>query len=307
MPENHRLSAFGLGLALVFVADATATPAAFWGEQGHRMIGAAAAARLPASMPAFFRKAAPQLSYLNPEPDRWRDSLESRLDPAIGAFSPEHYIDMEDVSSGALKARNRYGYLDSLRAAGVKGNPGLLPYQILELTQRLRSGFRLWRAAKTPQARSWIEARIINDAGILGQYVADASNPHHTTRHHNGWVGDNPNGYTTDSTFHSRFESIYVRTHIRLPEITALMKNPPVVRAPVRDSVMSYLNRSHDRLERLYQIEGRSRFDSTTTATENRQFADERLAAGAEMLRDLWYTAWVTSKTDSVSRAGSLR
>lgn len=295
MSEIHRLSAFGLGLALVSIADAAPRATFFWGEHGHRMIGSAAAARLPASMPAFFRKAAPQLSYLNPEPDRWRDSLESRLDPAIGAFSSEHYIDLELVSPGALKARTRYAYLDSLKAAGVKMNPGLLPYQILELTQRLRSGFRLWRAAKTPQTRAWIEARIVNDAGILGHYVADGSNPHHTTVHHNGWDGDNPNGYTTDSTFHWRFESIYVRTHIRLPEIMALMKHPAVVRAPVRDSVQSYLNRSHDQLERLYQIEGRTRFDSATTSPENREFTAERLAAGAEMLRDLWWTAWVTS------------
>lgn len=298
MSGIHRLSAVGVGLTLVFAADATATPAPFWGEQGHRMIGSAAAARLPTSMPAFFRTAAPQLSYLNPEPDRWRDSLESRLDPAIGAFAPEHYIDLEHVPAGALRARTRYAFLDSLRAAGVKGNPGLLPYQILEMTQRLRSGFRLWRKAKTPQARAWIEARIINDAGILGHYVADGSNPHHTSEHHNGWVGDNPNGYTTDSTFHSRFEGAYVRTHIRLPEITAQMKLATVVRAPVRDSVMSYLNRSHDQLERLYQIDARARFDSMTSSPENRQFAVERLAAGAEMLRDLWWTAWVTSKTE---------
>jgi hypothetical protein len=56
-----------------------------WGEVGHRLIGSAAASALPADTPAFFRDAADQLSYLNPEPD----------------------------------PRDRFAYLDSLRAHGV--------------------------------------------------------------------------------------------------------------------------------------------------------------------------------------------
>jgi len=303
MSEIQRLSAFGLGLAFVSFAEPVHRAVVFWGDHGHRLVASAAAAKLPATMPAFFRKAGPQLSYLNPEPDRWRDRVESALDPAMnGAYWSEHFIDLELVPGGALLAPNRYAYLDSVKAAGVKENPGLLPYQILELTQRLRVEFRLWRAAKTPQTRAWIEARIINDAGILGHYVADGSNPHHTTVHHNGWVGDNPNGYTTERNFHSRFESIYVETHMKLPEVTALMKSPVTLRAPVRDSVLTYLNRSHAELERLYQIDARARFDSNTTAAENRQFTAERLAAGAEMLRDLWWTAWETSSPAPLQR-----
>jgi hypothetical protein len=302
MSEIHRLAAFGLGFAFVSFAEPVHRTAMFWGDHGHRMVGSAAAAKLPVAMPAFFRKAAPQLSYLNPEPDRWRDRAESRLDPAMtGAYWSEHFVDLELVPPAAFLAENRYAYLDSIQAAGVKENPGMLNFQILELTQRLRVGFRLWRAAKTPQTRAFIEARIINDAGILGHYVADGSNPHHTTVHHDGWVGENPRGYTTERGFHSRFESIYVRTHMKLPEVLALMTAPVTVRSPVRDSVQSYLNRSHAELERLYQIDARARFDSNTTSPENRQFAAERLAAGAEMLRDLWWTAWTTSAHDSAT------
>ena len=301
----HRLTAFALALAVASVADAMPRGRALWGEHGHRMVGAAAAARLPDSMPQFFRQGAAQLSYLNYEPDRWRDRPETALDSAIAAFSLEHFVDLELVPPGALRAATRYAYLDSLRAAGVQKNPGLLSYQILELTQRVRSGFRLWRSAKTPEERTWIEARIINDAGILGHYVADGSNPHHTTIHHNGWVGDNPHGFTTDKNFHWRFESIYVGRNIKLPEVLALVSPQATLRAPVRDSVRTYLGRSHAKLEQLYRIDARARFDSNTTAVENRQFAAERLAAGAEMLRDLWWTAWQTSAlppTTSTSR-----
>jgi hypothetical protein len=272
-------------------------PPVVWGEHGHRMIGEAAARKLPAEMPAFFRDAADQLSYLNPEPDRWRAREERSLDGGMdGAHAPEHYIDMELLPAGALKAPDRLAYADSLRAAGVDASKaGLLPYRILELTQRIRVSFRQWRSTKDPKQRAWIEQRILNDAGILGHYVADASNPAHTSIHHNGWVGENPRGYATDSRFHSRFESEYVQRHMKLADVTAAMASAPRVFPDARKSVMDYLLTSHGELERLYQIDQRQPFGAKTTAAENKKFTAERLAAGAEMLRDLWWTAWVTS------------
>jgi hypothetical protein len=295
MMHFPRLGAFALGIGSVILLDPATSPLR-WGDHGHRLVGEAAASNLPASMPAFFRNAGAQLTYLNPEPDRWRDRGEEFSDPAMnGAHSPEHYIDLEWVPATALKAPHRYAFLDSLKAAGVKESPGLLPYRMLELTQRLRVEFKLWRASVDSQQRKAIEARILNDAGILGHYVADGANPHHTSEHHNGWIGDNPNGYATDKNFHSRFESWYVQRNIRIAEVKAAMTQPVTLRAPARDSIMAYLRRSHTELQRLYEIDKRARFDSNTVARENRDFATQRLAAGAEMLRDLWWTAWITS------------
>jgi hypothetical protein len=266
-----------------------------WGEVGHRLIGAAAAAALPAEMPAFFRASADELSYLNPEPDRWRSRAERSLDPAEDdAFAPDHYIDLERVPPGALDARDRFAYLDSLRAHGVDAaGGGLLPFRILELTQRLREEFRLWRAATDTRTRGWIEARIINDAGILGHYVADGSNPHHTTIHYDGWIGDNPNGYTTARGFHARFESIFVETHFAPGDIT--VDSAPRIFNALRPAILGYLRESNALVPRLYDLDKRARFDSATTDAVDRQFAAERLVAGARMLRDIWWTAWVTS------------
>ena len=271
--------------------------AAHWGVVGHRLVGAAAAAALPPAMPAFFRDAADELSYLDPEPDRWRDKTESAIDPAMdGAYTADHYIDLERIPAGALAARNRFDYLDSLRHAGVgAAGGGLLPFRILELTQRLREEFRLWRVAPDPRTRSYIEARIINDAGILGHYVADGSNPHHTTIHFDGWVGDNPHGYTTAHGFHARFESIYVETHMVLADVSAGVDPTPRVVTPLRPAILDYLHTSNAKVDTLYQLDQRAPFDSATTNPENKRFAAERLAAGATMLRDLWWTAWVTS------------
>ncbi|MGI8545757.1 MAG: nuclease [Gemmatimonadaceae bacterium] len=284
-----------------------------WGERGHYLTGQAAAAKIPAAMPTFFRNAAAQLAYLNPEPDRWRDRTESAIDPALDAGSaPDHFIDIDMVSpttlTAAFSAPQRYAYADTLRAAGVDAAKyGFLPFRILELTQRLRIEFRLWRAAPNDQTRAWVEARIINDAGILGHYVADGSNPAHTSVNFNGWVGDNPKGYATDKRFHSRFESAYVQNHIAiqdlLPRIDSVPQAIPV--ADLRPAILTYLRRSNSEVEHLYALDKQAPFDAQTTAPENKAFTAQRLADGAQMLRNLWWTAWVTSAPSETNPPGT--
>jgi hypothetical protein len=300
------IAALGAGLAAAAPAAATpdvATPdapaaARRWGEEGHRMVGEAAARALPADVPPFLRAAAAQLAYLNPEPDRWRAPRDvAALDPAMDpAYAPDHFVDLELLPEGALLARDRYAYADSLRAARVDpSTAGMLPYRIYELTARLREEFRLWRHATDADERRWIEARIVNDAGVLGHYVADAANPHHTTIHYNGWRGPNPKGYATSDGFHSRFESQYVRARLTLADVTPLVAPAPRTLLPLRDSVLAYVRRTHALVEPLYELDRQERFGPETTGAAHQRFAAERLAAGASMLRDVWYTAWLAS------------
>jgi hypothetical protein len=291
------LAVVGTALTVVVVAPQTAN-ARMWGEAGHLMIGDAAAAALPAEMPGFFRAARSQLSYLNPEPDRWRERREAQLDPALNdEQSIEHFIDLEEVPGNALNAANRYAFLDSVHAHGGKGSgPGLLPYRILELTQRLRIEFRLWRATTDPTVKKEVEDRIINDGGILGHYVADGSNPHHVTVNHDGWVqAQNPGGFSSAKGFHSRFETQYVQSHLTAADIDPLVAKAPQVIYPLRDGIWSYLRTSLSHLDRLYELDKIEPFSNQTQGAEHKSFTAERLAAGATMLRDLWWTAWVTS------------
>ena len=294
---------FRRGVALVVAAVAVALVPRFvfgWGDAGHRMIGEAAALELPPSAPAFFLKASKQLGYLNPEPDRWRSRTESTIDPALDrAGAPEHFIDMEmappAVLDAALSARDRFGYLDTLRAAKIDGIlMGLLPFKMLEMSQQLREDFRQWRAAPD-SVKPWVEARIIDDAGILGHYVADGSNPAHTTIQYNGWTGPNPNGYATDRQFHGRFESGFVTAQIKLPDVLARLDTTARVLPNLRSAIIAYLKESNAFVEPMYRVDKAHPFDSTTTNSENKTFAVDRLAAGARMLRDLWWTAYVTS------------
>ena len=269
------------------------------------MTAQAAAAALPTAMPQFFRDAAPQLAYLNPEPDRWRGRSESSKDGALdGASAPEHFLDLEliplESQAGALAARDRFAFMDTLRAHNVSpAVAGVLPFAILEMTQHLRVSFRQWRAAPNDAERRWIEARILNDAGILGHYVADGSNPAHTSIHYNGWVGTNPNGYATDTRFHGRFESAFVQSKITLADITPAVGTTPQAFPSLRPAIVAYFMTTHAEVERLYQLDKAAPFGADTDAPDSKQFTVSRLAAGATMLRDLWWTAWVTSAPDS--------
>ena len=208
----------GVALGLVTLAagvwrgEPPAHNAPPWGLAGHEMAARAAVTRLPAEMPAFFREAGERLVYLNPEPDRWRVGRLREMDQA---FQYDHYIDLENVPDGALEARDRFDFLRQLYAAGLERperDAGFLPFRITELYQRIVTEWRLWRAEESPERRAWIAERIVNDAGVLGHYVTDGSQPHHTTIHFNGWDRDTPNpeGYTTDRGFHARFETAFV-------------------------------------------------------------------------------------------------
>jgi hypothetical protein len=288
-----------LGAAATAVVAAPSTANAhIWGEAGHLIIGDAAAAAIPPDMPEFFRNARAQLAYLNPEPDRWRDGKERALDPALNdAQSIEHFIDLEAVPGNALNAANRYAFLDSVHAHGGSGSgPGLLPYRMLELAQTLRIEFRLWRTAKDSATRRDVEARIINDAGVLGHYVADGSNPHHVTVNHDGWVQpENPKGFSNAKGFHSRFESQYVQTHMTRADVDPLVSRTPTIVSPLREALWNYLHTSFTHLDRLYELDKAEPFGAQTQGADHKAFTAERLAAGAQMLRDVWWTAWVTS------------
>ncbi|HEU0183874.1 MAG TPA: nuclease, partial [Blastocatellia bacterium] len=48
-------------------------------------------------------------------------------------------------------------------------------------------------------------------------------------------------------------------------------------------------------VEQLYILDKQEKFGAETKSPEHKKFVSERLAAGAQMLRDLWWTAWVTS------------
>ncbi|CAN5769857.1 hypothetical protein BH23GEM9_BH23GEM9_22090 [soil metagenome] len=284
--------------SVLIVGGLTGAASLRWGLHGHEIAGRAAATNLPPAMPAFFRNATEQLAYLNPEPDRWRGDRFRELNEAKRY---DHYVDFEIIPDSIIVAADRFQYLMALQRHGV-GNPardaGLLHFRIVEQYQSLVVQWRLWRREQDPVRRGWIEQRIINDAGIIGHYVTDGSNPHHTSVHHDGWRTDypNPRGFTTGRGFHSRFEIQFVEANIRAADLLPHIDASPRRLDDVRAEVMAHLLRSHDRLERLYELDQIEAFGRNTKGVAHREFAIERLVAGANMLRDIWWTAWLDSE-----------
>ena len=275
-------------------------PAAYaWGNHGHRLVNKLAASSLPADVPAFLRspEAIAEIEYLGPEPDRWRSPAEPEL---VAAQAPEHFIDMELADALGPLPHRRLDFEAKVFAAGQRPEKiGLQPWQTEEVWERLKSSMREYRkltAAKqdaNPDTRA-VEQAILFYAGWLGHYVADGSQPLHTTIQYNGWVGPNPNGYTTEHKIHWQFEGPFVDANMHEAEVQAKMTPVKAVDGDIFDAYVAYLRNTKTYTEKVYQLEKAGGFVGAGTP-ESREFTAERLAAGASMLRDMIYTAWLES------------
>ena len=270
-------------------------PAGAWGNEGHRLINRLAASSLPADVPAFLRSesAINEIEYLGPEPDRWR----SRAEPELSAAqAPEHFIDLEPADALGPLPRNRLDFEAKVFAAGQRPEKiGLQPWETVEVWERLKAALREYRnlsAAK--QDTRGVEAAVLFYAGWLGHYVGDGSQPLHTTDKYNGWVGPNPNGYTTAHQIHWQFEGPFVAANEHEAEVRARMTAPQAIDGDIFSSYVAYLRHSATYVERVYQLDKAGGFAGAGSA-ESRDFTADRLAAGASMLRDMIYTAWVDS------------
>jgi hypothetical protein len=283
-----------VSLALLF----TSANAFAWGQAGHLMSNEAATIGLPNDMPQFFYRQFPQLVWLGPNPDRWRGG-----GPALEASnSPDHQLNYEYVASLKLP-RDRYSFValltssGTLRRYGIRNtDPGFLPWRIAEMCEQLTVEWRLWRAAAPGSPdRVFIERDIVRDSGVLGHFVADAANPLHDTIVYNGWTAPNPNGYANDCQIHARFETDYVTHTMTTNDIVAKMPAPQL-RTDYFETAIGFIRQSNTLVERVYQIDKAGGFDTfRVTSPEAKTFTAERLAAGASLLRDLWWSAWKNS------------
>jgi hypothetical protein len=266
-----------------------------------------AASTLPTDVPAFLRSEAAvnEIEYLGPEPDRWRSPTEPELN---AAQAPEHFIDLELADALGSLPRRRLDFEAKVFAAGERPEKiGLQPWETTEVWERLKAALREYRnlvAAK--KDTSAVEAAVIFYAGWLGHYVGDGSQPLHTSIQYNGWVGPNPNGYTTGHTIHWQFEGPFMGANVHEPEVRAKMTAPKAIDGDLFDSYVAYLRHSATFVEKVYQLDKAGGFVGAGSAA-SREFTAERLAAGASMLRDMIYTAWIKSAEPVPDPYGRLR
>ena len=315
MPRAEERTSLGLGtraerfqrgaisLALIVLVLVQSEAAVAWGNEGHVAINRVAAEKIPASMPRFLRRAVAEIAYLGPEPDRWRSPSEFALKNAQEA---DHFIDLERVAWLDPLPQGRYEFYRKLyekrAATPATDHPddylpervGLQPYITMEVYGRLKAAFREYRQRQAAhQPTQAVQQAIIFYAGWLGHYVADASQPLHTTIQYNGWVGPNPKGYTTEHKIHGQFESTYVAANITAKDFAGLVKSPERLEDPFARYV-AYLRESNGMVENVYALEKAGGFTGKGSP-EAFDFTTHRLAAGSQMLLDLWYTAWTES------------
>lgn len=305
-----------LALALLLAV----APAFAWDSNGHRAVTYLALDGLPADAPAWLLDPdmRQRIAYQASEPDRWR----SWPSPILGHENkPEHYVDLEDLPPfGLTLATNPHFRMEYIRALVIAKHehpdklppydaakdadhstefPGQLQYGIAEEYAKLCASFnqlRILMALNDPERKNQLaqmQANVTYHMGILSHYIADGAQPLHTTKHHHGWVGENPGKYTTSTKIHSYIDGEVLRKHnlsyatLRPGAHFDIQLNA----ADTWDDVNRFIERSHSKVEELYKLERDGELDKET----GKKFITERLTDAGAMLAALYSAAWTNS------------
>lgn len=305
-----------------------------WDYQGHRLVNQLALASLPPDFPAFVStpEARERIAFLGGEPDRWRNTDDPALSNASG---PDHYIDFEELAAYHLDphtlTRFRYDFAAQLAVARAQHpenfkpiDPamdrdhtrpliGFLPWAILENFDKLKSQFSYLKAYQdgggTPEELANARENIIYVMGVMGHYVGDASQPLHTTIHHHGWVGENPRGFATNSSIHGWIDGGYFQKTggLTLEETRGLLRAAQSISTPSTNGqpndafgpINEYLRAQFKQVVPLYELEKSGKLSGEgDVGLQGKVFLKGQLANGAQMLANLWFTAWKESQPD---------
>jgi hypothetical protein len=299
-----------------------------WDAPGHRAITDAAITLLPAEMPAWLRDAdvRAQIAYQSNEPDHYRGTKIAALTHANG---PEHYIDVELLEKHQLSLATlpplRYEFVAQLvrtttepapvaPEGSAPGTParrgvdrrmftdevGFAPYAIVEHYAKLVSSFNsvrmLERLNDPARANQLLAARanVVHEMGQLSHFVGDVAQPLHTTIHHHGWIGDNPDHFTTDRGFHAYIDGEIVAKHGLNSEV--IIGATPSLRAIAPNQVfregVGLIERSFATVRPLYEMHR----DGTLVEPAGRTFILGRMSDAAAALAGLYATAWKESE-----------
>ncbi|HVY70118.1 MAG TPA: hypothetical protein VHH73_09325, partial [Verrucomicrobiae bacterium] len=280
--------------------------------------------------------AAERIAFLGGEPDRWRNNG----DPLLQHMNnPDHYFDVEDLAPLEVEAVNlppfRYDFValaTRMRATHPERFPvinpatdpnhtraqvGFLPWSITEGFARLKSAFsslKTFEEDGTPAEIANARDNVVQYMGVLSHWVADSAQPLHTTRNFNGWMDGNPSNFTTNRTFHAWIDGGYLEK-IGLPTVDELRgrlrpgRVPWIVKAdgtnfPVFATAVAYVMAQHKLVVPLYQLEKEGKFTGEgEDGRAGRVFLETQFVTAAQMLGDLWFSAWREARPDMYLKA----
>ncbi len=307
------------------------------------MVNQIGLAALPKEFPQFVHAVAnaERVAFLAGEPDRWRNVPDL---PLRQATYIDHYCDMEYITDAGMDWAKvpsfRYDFAVQY-AAARKANeknflpfdpaknsdhtrewPGFAPWAITETYGKLRSAFsylKVYEELGTADEIMNAQANALYAMGTMGHYVGDCAQPLHTTKHHNGWTGENPKGYTTWDRLHSWIDGgIIGKTNLRFPQLASRVKPAEVIplaaqtdgRDPMFVAVVAYLTAQHQHVEPLYRLEKEGKLgqgENGVVAEETKAFIQARLLEGGQMLASIWLTAYRNAVPDTYLRTSLVR
>ena len=324
--------------AVVILLGTFIFPAAAWDYEGHHAVNELALDSLPKNFPAFLltSEARTRIEFLAGEADRWRNetSLKNGTGLALGhASGPDHYIDLEDIKLYGLTpatlpplrydfaadiARARAAHPDRFPAIDVTKDAdhtrelsGFLPWAITENYEKLQSDFSTLAALEkfggTPTEIENAKQDIVYVMGVMGHFVGDASQPLHTTMHHHGWVGENPNHYTTSFGFHAWIDGGFFRKTggIDAKKLSAQIHPAEKIAAAddpngIFHTSVNFIVAANQLVEPLYQLDKAGKLSlKNSDGGEGRAFLDAQLVKSGQLLGNLWLTAWQTAPEDT--------
>ena len=323
---------FRLLAAVVVLISSVAARA--WDYEGHRIVNQIALASLPTNFPTFILtpEARERVAFLAGEADRWRNTTDLSLKHCNGL---DHYMDLEDLMDAGLDLMElpqfRFDFavlLAKTRAAHpevfhpikeekdadhTRAQVGYLPWAMVENQGKLKSGFSYlgeFEKSGRPEEISNTQQNILYVMGVMGHYVGDGAQPLHTTKHHHGWVGANPNGYSTNYSIHAWIDGGYLgQFGITFEKLRSRVR-PAKVLSPEGSSTnmfptaMAYLIEQQKQVEPLYKLEKAGKLSGRRERDdEGYEFICGQLLRGGQMLGDLWLTAWQTAGPDTFLRS----
>ena len=284
-----------------------------WGFKGHGLIQEVAVENLPKdTVPDFFTDSKERIAGLASQPDRWKPQ---QLGYLRGATALDHFCAYEKVKDIDLPA-DRYDFVAKVQeeGLGVPGAPakyvGFLPYRMAEMFQNLTLDFAVWRkeGQSLPESdpkRQALEQNVLVSAGLLGHYVEDAAQPLHASVHHDGWntaaVGGNPQGFRTRRGLHREFETELVNARVQEEEVQKRVGPAHKLLGDPLKWGMGIVAESNAHVEELYTLEKNGELKASDPSDRAVSFVHDRMAVGAQNLRDIWYTAWLESEKLSKS------
>jgi hypothetical protein len=319
--------------SLVLFATGFNAPA--WDYEGHRIVTELALASLPRNFPPFALTptARERIAFLSGEADRWRNTPDL---PFRHLNDPDHFLDLDDLPLFGLKPDTvspfRYKFVAQLtlaRAANPSNFPpidplknadktrelvGFLPWTLTESHGKLKSAFSYLKtfeqAGGTPEEIANAQANVIYLMGLISHFAADAAQPLHTTRHYNGWVGDNPHGYPTNRTFHRWIDVGYLqKVGVKATDLLDRIRPAKVLASPewpglstnIFPAMMACVADGAKLVEPLYRLEKARKLSGFGAGPGDPGYdlITGQLVKGAQMLGDLWLTAWQQAPGDT--------